>query len=130
MWATLIQIVASALQSDLPGVTVATYADARIPDEDTVRVLRGSSPERPLFAQLSGSESLALECWTRNEDPALANQQLQTLENNVIAALRNLPRVDPIINLSIAGIDPDGDLFRPNLGSRIRLTITWRALRT
>lgn len=130
MWATLIQIIAAGLQSDLPGVIVTTYADARIPDEDTVRVLRSNSPERPLFAQLSGSENLALECWTRHEDPALANQQLQALESNVIAALRNLPRVDPIVNITLTGIDPDGDLFRPNLGSRIRLSITWRTLRS
>lgn len=129
MWATLIQIVTSALQAGLPGVVVTPYADSPIPDVDTVRVLRGSSPARPLFAQQSGSETLALECWTRHADAATANQQLETLENNVIAVLRTLPRIDPILNLSITGIDPDGELFRPNLGSRMALTVTWRAMR-
>ncbi|MCP5197309.1 MAG: hypothetical protein H6974_11060 [Gammaproteobacteria bacterium] len=130
MWATLTETLVGALQADLPGVEVTRFADAQIPDDDTVRVLRGGSQDRPLFAQQSGHENLILECWTRHEDPALANQQLQSLENQVIAALRHLPRVDPIVNLSISGIDPDGDLFRPNLGSRIRLTIHWRVLRS
>lgn len=130
MWSVLIQTVSAALQIALPDVVIKQEADARIPDVDTVRVLRGASPARALFAQQSGSETLVLECWTRNDDPALANQQLEVLENQVIAALRTLARVDPILNLAIDGIDPDGDLFRPNLGSRIRLTINWRALRT
>lgn len=129
MWATLIQTVAAALQTGLPGVVVTTCADSQIPDVDTVRVLRGSSPARPLFAQQSGSENLALECWTRHDDAAQANLQLQTLESNVLAVLRTLPRVDPILNLAITGIDPDGELFRPNLGSRISLSVVWRALR-
>jgi len=129
MWATLIQLVTSALQAGLPGVVVTAYADSPIPDVDTVRVLRGSSPARPLFAQQSGSETLALECWTRHDDAMTANSQLETLENNVIAVLRTLPRLDPILNISITGIDPDGELFRPNLGSRMTLTVTWRALR-
>jgi hypothetical protein len=107
-------------------VAVETVADAVVPDGDTVRVTRASSPPRPLYAQLSGVETLALECWTRDDDPAVASARLQDLEETAFAALRGLSRIDPITNIAITGIDPDGDLFRPAVGSRITLTISWR----
>jgi hypothetical protein len=129
MWATLIQTVAAALRTALPTVIVLAYSDAPAPDEDTVYVKRVGSPSRSLFAQQSGTENLVLECWSRDLVPATADLKLQTLENNVIAALRTLPRVDPIVNLTITGIDPDGDLFRPNVGSQISITINWRVMR-
>lgn len=129
MWAALIQTVATTLRTALPTVNVQTYSDAAIPDEDTVYVKRAGSPSRPLFAQLSGAENLILECWTRDPDPATADLKLQTLEHNVIAALRTLPRVEPIVSLTITGIDPDGDLFRPNVGSQLSITINWRVMR-
>lgn len=129
MWATLIQTVAAALRTALPTVIVLAYSDAPAPDEETVYVKRAGSPSRSLFAQQSGTENLVLECWSRDLVPATADLKLQTLENNVIAALRTLPRVDPIVNLTITGIDPDGDLFRPNVGSQISITINWRVMR-
>ncbi|TVR59427.1 MAG: hypothetical protein EA420_15960 [Candidatus Competibacteraceae bacterium] len=126
MWLELQGIVANAVRAALPGVAVATVVDAVVPDVDTVRVTRASSPARALFQQLSGVEALAVECWTRNDDPDLASAQLQALERDVLAALRGITRIDPITTIDITGIDPDGDLFRPAVGSRINLTISWR----
>lgn len=127
MWATLIQTVATALRTALPAVVVETVADTPAPDVDTVYVLRGGSVEPSLFAE-RGVENLILECWSRDEVPATADLKLETLENNVVAALRGLPHTGPMISLSFTGIDPDGDIFRPNVGSRIYLTIAWRVV--
>jgi hypothetical protein len=126
MWLEIMGIVATALRAELPHVTVSTAVDAVVPDVDTVRVTRASSPARALFQQLSGAEALAVECWTRNDDPDLANAQLQAMENNVLAALRGIARIDPIMTVEILGLDPDGDLFRPAVGSRFTLNISWR----
>jgi len=125
MWATLIQTVATALRTALPTVIVQAYSDAPAPDEDTVYVLRGGSVEPSLFSE-RGVENLILECWTRDPVPATADLKLQTLENNVVAALRGLPHSGPIVSLSFTSIEPDGDLFRPNVGSRIYLALNWR----
>jgi hypothetical protein len=127
MWATLIQTVATTLRTALPTVIVLAYFDAPAPDEDTVYVLRAGSVEPSLFTE-RGVENLILECWTRDTVPATADLKLQTLENNVVAALRVLPHSGPIVSLSFTSIEPDGDLFRPNVGSRIYLTLNWRAL--
>lgn len=126
MWAELLDLLVTRLRADLYGVVVTAYADAVIPDVPTVRVLRASSPARPLFAQMSGAEFFAVECWVRAEDPEDANRALADLEERVLVALRAIPRIDPITTVTIAGVDPDGDLFRPNLGSRINLNISWR----
>lgn len=130
MWNTLIQTVATALQTTLTTTaTVRTASDAEVPDTPTVVIRRGSQPARHLFTQLSGAENLVLECWTQDDDPDAANLKLEALEDAVMDALRTLPRVDPITNIAITGIDPDGDLFRPIVGSQISITITWRQMR-
>jgi hypothetical protein len=125
MWATLIQTVAAALRTALPTVIVETVADAPAPDEDTVYVLRSGSAEPSFFAE-RGVENLILECWTRDPVPATADLKLQTLENNAVAALRGLPHSGPIVSLSLTSIESDGDIYRPNVGSRIYLTLNWR----
>ncbi len=130
MWATLIQLVATTLRTELSEIPVLTHGDAALPDSEMVIVKRGGSPTRHVFVQQSGVENLVLECWTHNEDPDAANVALEVLEERVIAALRTLPRSDPVVNLTITGIDPDGDYFRPTLGSQISIQINWRALRT
>lgn len=130
MWATLKKMVADALRVGLPGVVVTTVKTAETPDVDTVIVSRGATAERPLFPQQSGTETLLLECWTWHKtDDDAADRQLQTLETNVMAVLRALPRVDPIVNITITSITPDDDLFRPSVGSQLSITINWRALR-
>lgn len=129
MWVTLIEIISAALKLALPDVVVVAYADAAVPTVDTVRVLRGSAPAWSIYAQQHGSDALAIECWTYDDDPAIADQKLQALEQRVIDVLRALPRTEPLLNISPMGIDPDGDLFRPSRGSRMALNVTWRTLR-
>lgn len=129
MWARVIEIITGILKSSLAGVEVMAYADAVVPTVDTVRVLRGSAPAWSLYAQQHGSDAIVIECWTCHDNPAIADQQLEALEERVIAALRSIPRAEPIISIHPMGTDPDGDLFRPSRGSRMSLNVNWRSLR-
>lgn len=132
MWADLLQDMASALRFAMPEVTVNTHVDAQVPDAesgDWVRVLRGASTGRPYYGRPSGVQEINLELWvTRSEDEADADRRLMALEEQTFKALAGLPRSgDRIFNIEFLGIDPDGDMFRPVVGSRIRLKVHWRA---
>ena len=129
MWATLIQSIATALRTALPTVTVLTVADAVTYDTDTVVVKRASSTGRPVYSRPTGVQDLAIECWTRHDDSATADTQLQALEENVVTALESLPRNELIMSLDLISMDPDGDLFRPIVGSQLTIRIHWRIRR-
>lgn len=127
MWAKLLPEIAATLKSQLPGVDIQTHADAEVPDVDTVRVLRGASAGRPYYGRPSGQQSITLEVWTTNTNYADADYRLMLLEDAVMRALEQLPRGGGrIFIVDILGIDPDGDLFRPTVGSQIRLNVHWR----
>lgn len=130
MWADLLQDLATTLRAALPGVEVVTHADAEVPTVDTVRVLRGATAGRPVYSRPAGDQNVNLEIWTCSEDTAAADQRLQELEEQVTTELENLPRDGPIMKVVILGIEPDGDLFRPALGSNLSLKIYWRQRRT
>lgn len=141
MWATLIQGIASALTTSLnvadpetgeviQPVAVHAHANAEVPDVDTVRVLRGNSNGRPLYSRPGGTVDLSLEIWTTHDDPAVADQRLMEMELQVARALEQTPRTGLIFMIQILGIDADGDLFRPTVGSNLRLRVTWRQSRT
>jgi len=140
MWATLIQRMAAALNTALNvpdpvtglvanPVLVLTHAGAEIPTVDAVRVLRGVSNGRPLYGRPAGTVDLNLEIWTTHDDAAIADQRLMALEMQVATALEGTARADLIFTIQILGIDPDGDLFRPTVGSNLRLRVTWRQSR-
>jgi hypothetical protein len=129
MWADLKQVLADVLRAALPEVIVETHADAQIPTEDTVRVLRAATSGRPVYSRPTGVQDIDLECWVTAEDPADADQRLMVLEERVTFALERIPRDEMILKIDIVGIDPDGDLFRPTVGSRMQLKINWRLSR-
>lgn len=140
MWADLIQNIAAALDTALnvpdpetgevaQPVAVRAHADAEIPTVDTVRVLRGNSNGRPLYSRPTGTVDLSLEIWTTHDDPSVADQRLMALEMQVASALEQTSRTGLVFMIQILGIDADGDLFRPTVGSNLRLRITWRQSR-
>lgn len=141
MWAGLIQDLATTLAAALnvedpdthavlQPVVVTAHADAQIPEVDAVRVLRGDRTGRPLYGRPAGTLDLNLELWTTNADPADADRRLMELEEQVVLALEQLPRTGRIFTIQILGIDADGDLFRPTVGSNLRIRVTWRQGRT
>lgn len=140
MWADLIQDIAATLDAALnvadpetgsvaQPVRVSAHADAEIPEVDAVRVLRGDRTGRPLYGRPAGTLDLSLEIWTTNADPAAADRRLMELEEQVVRALEQTPREGLIFTIQILGIDADGDLFRPTVGSHLRTRVTWRQTR-
>lgn len=72
-----------------------------------------------------------MEVWTYDEnDYAAADRRLQELEALVAKALENLPRGGLIFKVTVIGIEGDGDLFRPSVGSNISIRVHWRNLTT
>lgn len=126
MWADLLQRLAEALRRDLPDVAVVTHADAQVPTVATVRVLRGAGSGSPVYGRLSGTQDIALELWVTDDDAAQADRRLMRLETRVLEALERPSREGLIYKIDVLGIDPDGDLFRPSLGSNLRLKVHWR----
>ncbi len=129
MWADLKQTLAEVLRAALPEVEIATCATAEIPTADTVRVLRAATAGRPVYSRPVGVQELDLELWVTDDDPAVADQRLMVLEERVAFALEQVPRDEMILKIDIVGIDPDGDLFRPTVGSRMNLKVNWRLRR-
>jgi hypothetical protein len=140
MWATLIQRIAGALNAALNvpdpeteevlhPVAVHSHANAEIPTVDTVRVLRGNTTGRPLYSRPIGTTEIGLEIWTTDDDSAVADQRLMELEEQVARALEQTQRAGLVFTIQILGIDADGDLFRPTVGSYLRLRVTWRQSR-
>lgn len=136
MWADIIQLLREALDAALnvpdpdtgevaQPVTVVAHADAEIPEVDTVRVLRGVR-SGPIYPRPTGTLDFNLELWTTAADPAVADQRLQALETAVVTGLLNIRRDTLILKTDILGIDPDGDLFRPTVGSNLRLRVSYR----
>lgn len=130
MWADLKRFVAAALRDALTDVAVTAHADAEIPTVDAVRVMRGATAGRPLYGRPVGEQELALEVWTTDADPAVADERLQALENRVLAALETVSRDGPILKIEALGTDPDDDLFRPTVGCRMNLRVHWRQRRS
>lgn len=130
MWADLLQDLATTLRAALPGVEVVTHADAEVPTVDTVRVLRGTTAGRPVYSRPAGEQNVNLEIWTCSEDTAAADQRLQELEEQVTTELENLPRAALIFKVTVTGIEGDGDLFRPSVGSNMSLRVKWRKITT
>ncbi len=126
MWADLLQRLQQALSRQLPDVVVVTHADAEVPDVDTVRILRGETSGKPLYGWPSGVQNLTLELWVKHSDYSIADQRLMSLEQRVDKALEQVPREGLISKIEVLGIEPDGDLFRPHVGSAFKLKVHWR----
>jgi len=97
-----------------------------VPTVDTVRVLRGATGGKPLYGRPAGEQELVLEIWTTHEDPTLADDRLEALESAVAVALETVPRDGTVMKIDVLSIDPDSDLFRPTVGSRMNIRVIWR----
>ncbi len=126
MWADLLQRLVEALRRELPDTTVVAHADAEVPAVDTVRVLRGASSGSPVYGRPAGAQDLNLELWVKDDDFEVADRRLMALEARVIKALEQPSREGWIYKIDVLGIEPDGDLFRPSLGSNLRVKVHWR----
>lgn len=133
-WWAIQQSLYDHLVAQLAGTSkVVLGADAFTPSERTVIVKRGPvSPHLPSHGDRAGQIAVVLECWANaNNDRAVANLDLQELETTVAALLDEwvrAVRTTWTLTLQIR-IDPDGDFFRPSLGSQMTVDIDWRTAR-
>lgn len=132
-WWQLQQSLHDYLVANLGNVEVILGADAYTPEKRTVIVKRGPvAPHHPAMGDRAGQIGVVLECWANaTTDRAVANQDLQDLENTVAGLLDSWVRsVQHTWTLTLQiRIDPDGDFFRPSLGSQMTVEIDWRLAR-
>jgi len=138
MWYRVLQ----ALETYFKGLTAFSHVTIQlgdsgaIPDNTTLVLLRGPEKTDDRLRYRRGELTLFIECWVATsvqnalESPASGYLQLADLEDLTVDALRtfgHMPTVisDYHITAKLGQIEPDGDAFRPKVGSRIPLTITY-----
>ncbi len=135
MWFEIIKSLADHIAATLDDTAVNRYASASVPRRRQVDFLRGPGTPTATF-RTSGKfeQTVYVECWEFDEDADTASAALESLENEVIAALLSCGAVaaqsqtiEAIVKLT--NIEPDGDAFRPSVGSRMTLVVTGRAKR-
>lgn len=134
MWALLMQAVAERLREGMQGLDVREAAEAGVPRERRVVLIRGPGTPTPEFAD-TGMMDLVLyvECWAHDERaPAAANEQLAELEDYVHGRLLLHDRLleDYATSVNVESVQPDNDAFRPSVGSRTTVRIRARKART
>lgn len=119
----------------LNGYVIQFGAKAPIPDAKTVVLIRGPFSPRTNDPKSREELTLFVECWETGSDsedelPEVAYGLLAEFEKKVFAVINEFGRGDQRINdkqikVRVGDAEPDGDLFRPMVGSRTRVTITW-----
>jgi|GEM_PF-3054771 len=121
--------------TDLDGYVVQFGAKVPIPDAKTVVLIRG--PHTPRTNEPKSREELTLfvECWesgsdSESEAPEVAYGLLATFEKKVFSVINDFGKgdqriQDKPIRVRVGDAEPDGDMFRPMVGSRTRVTISW-----
>lgn len=139
MWWLIISNMVSWLRSSSDIDTVADDnikpgipENEDIPEYPAIRVCRGGERGVYLLTKGKSEATVYVYCWegSDSQDPGDAYELLAALENKVATALESwLLQVQTAlkirISLEIPEIIPDGDIYRPAVGSRITLKLTW-----
>ncbi len=135
-WFDLLSSLYTFLKADagLSGVPVQLGGDAEVPEECTVQILRGPTQLPKQFDTVPGEQVLYVECWEYSEDhesPGTGYGRLAVLEQSVAQAIEAWLASDPFpgaeLKAPLGAWQGDGDIFRPSVGSRMELTVKWRA---
>lgn len=137
MWWPLLSALKSHLDElinpPIPQPQVATIIvgdDGAIPAESTLILTRGPGSTTNWADPWAGVQTFYCQCWAFSDESSdAAYAGLAALEEVFIYALTR-----PIILAGyevlprITAIEPDGDAFRPSVGSRMTVEIEWRKL--
>jgi len=106
-----------------------------IPDAKTVVLVRGPSSPKTNEPKSANQLTLFVECWETGSDdpteaPEIAYGLLSEMESNVFQVINEFGKGDQRIEgkqikVRLGETEPDGDVFRPKVGSRTRTTISW-----
>lgn len=130
MWASLLSSLAGHLELALLDVQVVRNASAQVWERPTVTLARGPTQRRATVDWTGGVQDIWIECWEHDTDPLLANTALEALEAAVQAETDAWLAALALPGVCVAGewlgTEPDGDMFRPSVGSRATLRLSWQ----
>lgn len=131
MWAQILDALRDRLLAADSTLEVHVGGSAEVPQSRRVTLMRGPGTTYAEFVESGRIEqTVYAECWAHADDPAVANTKLQALEQMVIETMQSagpqrlLPHTDALAR--VTQIEPDGDAFRPSVGSRITLKMQLR----
>lgn len=135
-WFLVMTAMLSALKTDenLSGIGIQAGALVPVPTEPEVRLIRGPSQPKTNEPGSVNELTIWVECWEVDEeaiDPMIGYQKLADLEGRVITAINRFgagdQRIDgKQIRVRPGRAEPDGDIFRPMVGSRTAVAISWQ----
>ncbi|PHS70533.1 MAG: hypothetical protein COB22_07865 [Cycloclasticus sp.] len=138
MWYRVLQAIETYFKglAEFANVTIQLGDSGAIPEDTTLVLLRGPGKADDRSRNRRGEQTVFIECWVTSsvqnalESAADGYLQLADLEDITVNALRmfgHTPTViaDYHITAKLGQIENDNDAFRPHVGSRIPLTITY-----
>jgi hypothetical protein len=139
MWWTLLAALRDHLAAILNLVTspptppsdiIIIGGDGLIPKTNTIILKRGPAKTNYWLETWSGINLFFIESWSYDlDDPEQAYINLMRLESRIVTALAQpITLAGYELNTRITAIDPDGDVFRPSVGSQMTVEIEWRTL--
>jgi hypothetical protein len=136
MWFDLLMALQSAFINDaeMEGIPVMVGAKTPVPDYECVVLLRGTFDPKNNNPSSREDQQIFIETWVYDEDsdhPEKGYQKLDQLEKKVIRIANEFGKGDrrfagKKIRTVIGQTQPDGDVFRPSLGSRTTVSIQWQ----
>jgi len=118
------------LQASVGSVPVSLGGDAKIPNASGVIILRGPSVYGDPRRSEESTTQVWVECWeySENSDFSVGYSALAALEEKVVDAIRSFAMDGQSISgyrarAKLEGVEGDGDVFRPSIGSRLSVTI-------
>jgi len=116
---------------ELKGTIIVMGADSKVPDCKTVVLTRGSFEPKTNDRQSVNNQTVYIECWQYDdhENPKKGYQKLAALEGVVMAAINGFGFTcveSKQLKVRLGQTEPDGDAFRPSVGSRTAVTIRWQ----
>lgn len=135
-WFLVMAGMRAALQADadLNGISIQSGALVPVPESPEIRLIRGPAQPKTNDPNSRNELTIFVECWEHDdeaEDAAVGYQKLADLEARAIAAINRFgagdQRIDgKQIRVRPGRAEPDGDLFRPMVGSRTAVSIIWQ----
>lgn len=143
MWWPLMQSLHAHLTADtalaeaVPGLHIQYGRTQPWPEEPTLEIQRGPTQGQDLHDRERTEQELWINCLVKDKslspDDGTGYALLEALEEAALDSVRrwferdDAPHLDNIAQkVSLARIEPDGDLFRPHVGSHIVLLIDSR----
>ncbi len=135
MWFDILMALNNHLiaTSELNGVAIVVGSDTKIPQGATVVLIRGTFDPKTTEPKSRDSQQLYVECWQwdESESPTKGYEKLAELEGIVMKALNDFGAGSNRVNnkqvrVILGQTEPDGDAFRPSVGSRTAVTVQWQ----